>query len=134
MINFATNPDPCILDGAKSGTTRPGIMINYSNTQQLAMFSYVYGTATGNELFLKFSNSLFSLNKWYKIKWTVANNIMRGIITDIATGNVIYNESVSVPTVFATPPTQILRIGNTQYSQNRAFNGYLRNFKLWKLN
>jgi len=132
VIAFNTYTDACIIDGIKSGTAVPGIAIAYSNTQSVGFFNHT--KASGGEIYLKFSNSLFSLNKWYKIKWTVANNIMTGIITDIATGNVIYNNNISVLTITTTPLTQILRIGNTQYAQNRAFNGYLRNFKLWKLN
>jgi len=131
VINFYTNLDPCIIDGVASGTAIPGIAMAYSNSQYLGFFGYLHDYSNN---YLTFFNGYFSTNQWYKIKWTVANNTMTGIITDIATGNVIYNESVSVLTVTTTPPTQILRIGNTQYAQNRAFHGYLRNFKLWKLN
>jgi len=133
-INLLNPANQQMIDGAAAGTQRPGIFIMHNpisgSTPAGFYFTLIY-TAT-SEVSVSIPDTAWTLNRWYKIIWKNTNNLMTVTITDISSGTVIFNQNIATNTVGSTPLPN-LRIGQTQHTSNRSINGYLRNFKLYKL-
>jgi len=72
------------------------------------------------------------MQNWYKLVFRNSKNVFYAHVENMQ-GTILAQYTNTTATISTTQLT-LLRIGQTQHNSNRFFNGYLRNFKLWKLN